>query len=261
MAEYTGYVDSDYLDRSADWFRGLKQRSYQLMKAHEGDKVLDVGCGPATDTLPLARIVTRSGEVVGVDSDEEMVEEAKRRAKDAKVGQWVKHFKKDASDLGFSDGYFDACKCDRVFIHLENPDRALQEMIRVTRRGGWIVVIDSDWGTFSIDTEEIEIERRLARYMAEHMIRNGYAGRQLYRKFRKHKLSNIVLEMFTVPVTDYELAKSGFMLERLEKEALAGKVITKDELSRWRSYLERAVAEGAFYLSVSGVIVAGQKLY
>lgn len=261
MEEYTGYVDSEYLDRSADWFRKLKQHSYSLIKAQEGNKILDVGCGPGTDTLPLAQIVTKSGEVVGVDDDEEMVEEANRRAKKAKVDRWVVHQKKDAYDLGFCSDYFDACRCDRVFIHLDDSTSALQEMIRVTKESGWIVVIDTDWGTFSIDTEEIEIERKLARYMAEKMLKNGYAGRKLFRQFRKHKLSNIALEMFSVPVTNYELAKNGFMLEKLEREALDEKAITRGELKRWRGYIEKTVSEDAFYMSVSGVIISGQKPY
>jgi hypothetical protein len=43
------------------------------------------------------------------------------------------------------------------------------------------------------------------------------------------------------------VSKSGFALERLENEALAGKIITIDELKRWQKYLEKAASEGTFF--------------
>ena len=58
-----------------------KERSYARMTLHPGACVLDVGCGPATDTIPLARLVGENGFVAGVDADKEMVLAAERRAR------------------------------------------------------------------------------------------------------------------------------------------------------------------------------------
>ena len=49
-----------------------KKRVYAAMHVQEGDRVLDVGCGPGTDTLPLAQIVGPTGRVVGLDIQEEV---------------------------------------------------------------------------------------------------------------------------------------------------------------------------------------------
>ena len=49
-------------------------------------------------------------------------------------------------------------------------------MIRVTAPGGWLVVADTDWSSLSVDTPEIDIERRVAGCMAG-LVKNGFAGR------------------------------------------------------------------------------------
>jgi len=43
------------------------------MRIENGNSVLDVGCGAGADTLPMGKIVEKAGEVVGVDYDEESV--------------------------------------------------------------------------------------------------------------------------------------------------------------------------------------------
>jgi Methyltransferase domain len=92
---------------------------------------------------------------------------------------------------------------ERLFQHLREPDRALAEMLRVTKPGGWIVVVDTDTATVSIDSDEIELERRLCRFYSDHRVWNGYSGRQLYRRFKQQKMRDINVEIAPVYITDY----------------------------------------------------------
>ncbi|UCH25843.1 MAG: methyltransferase domain-containing protein [Trueperaceae bacterium] len=252
-----GYVDEAYLRLLAELTRPIKARSYALMRAQKGDKVLDVGCGPGTDTVALAARVGPGGEVVGVDYDHDMVSLAERAAAEAGVERWVRHRCADAASLPFPTGYFDACRCERVFQHLPEPGRVLAEMLRVTKPGGWIVALDSDFGTLSVDTSELDVERRLMRLLADRFHHDGYAGRRLYRLFRRSGLAEVTVELFGLPFTGYALMRRVARFDELEALARQLELITEDELQLWRTSLSQAEAAGGFFGSLTQVLVAG----
>jgi ubiquinone/menaquinone biosynthesis C-methylase UbiE len=254
-----GYVDTTYLDTVQKLVNDYKRLTYEQMHIKPGQIVLDVGCGPGTDTIPLARQVSTSGQIIGVDYDTKMIAEAEQRAQKAGVSDWVIHKCADAIELPFESDYFDACRAERLFEHLLNPAKALSEMVRVTKSGGWIVVLDSDWGTFSMDANEIETERRLVRFFSEHSVNNGYSGRQLYRLFKQQGLADISTQMCGVTFTDYPFTRQLVLMDKSEREALALGVIAVQELEQLHNFWEQANAEGDFFASVSMILVSGRK--
>lgn len=259
MTHAKGYVDSSYLSVSANLAKEFKQRSHALMQIQAGHSVLDVGCGPASDTIALAQLVGSEGQVVGIDYDAAMVTEANQKAEQAGVRSYVTHHQGDATNLPFEANSFDSCRSERLFQHLKDPAQALSEMIRITRPGGWVVVADADWGTLSIHTNEVAIERKLARIAAEHFVNNGYAGRQLYGLFQRHELVDLSAEMVSFPFTSYPFFRQVFLLDRIEQEALNAGVVTSNELARWHEDLEQTEAQGAFFGSIANVLIAGRK--
>ena len=259
MSTPKGYVDPEYLRVVGELLDQLKQRTYTRMQIETGHKVLDVGCGPGTDTMTLSQLVGASGEVYGVDYDQAMITEAEQRAEKAGISAWVKHKHSDAMSLPFETGYFDSCRSERLFQHLPNPTKALDEMARVTKVNGSVVVLDTDWGSSCIDTSEIDIERRLTRFNADHMFHNGYSGRQLYRLFKKEGFVNISFDVFPVVVTNYHFTRQIWAIDRLEREALARKILTEVELKKFQIELEQADADGNFLAYVCMTLVAGQK--
>ena len=94
----------------------------------EGKAVLEVGCG--TGRL-LARVAPRADRAVGIDLSEGMLEHA--RARGLEVSQ------ADATSLPFEDASFDLTYSFKVLAHVEEIERALIEMDRVTRPGGMVV--------------------------------------------------------------------------------------------------------------------------
>jgi ubiquinone/menaquinone biosynthesis C-methylase UbiE len=258
MTQPRGYSDLPYLQVMADLLKQEKQLTYSWMHLQLGSAVLDVGCGPGTDTIALAGLVGPTGRVVGVDADAAMIAEADRRAEQAGCRAWCFHQQADATALPLETGAFDACRSERLFQHLHTPALALAEMARVTKPGGWVVVGDADWGTLSIDTSEVEIERRLVRACAEREHNNGYAGRQLYRLFKRQQLVDITVESRPVQFTNYALLRYITSMDTVERDALVAGLITEEELHRWQQSLEQAEAEGAFFAHANGVLVAGR---
>jgi ubiquinone/menaquinone biosynthesis C-methylase UbiE len=254
-----GYVNPDYLQVVGAFVKHLKERSYTLMHIQLGYNVLDVGCGPASDTIQLAALVGQTGQVFGVDYDQAMIDEAEQRAETAGVAAWVTHTRADSGDLPFDANTFDACRSERVFQHVCNPERTVAEMIRVTRTGGWIVVLDTDHGSVSMDTPEVDIERRLMRFRADHMFHNGYAGRQLYRLFKEHNLTDITIEPHVLVSTDYSFARQGLMMDETERDAVSAGIVTEEEVQRLRARCEQAHASNTFFGSVNQYMAVGRK--
>lgn len=256
--EYFGYVNSDYLKTIALKFKPLKERSYELMHLQTGYKVIDLGCGSGMDTIPLAKFVGITGRVIGIDTDSQMIAIANKNAREVDVAEIVTHEHHDAISLPFDSDYFDACHTERLFQHLTNPEKVLSEMVRITKPGGWIVVVDTDHSSLSIDNSVTDVEWKLRRFRTE-KFKDGYAGRKLYRWFKQQNISDITVEIFPFFSTDYKLIRYWALLDDGERRSVAAGIITKEELQCWHTDLEQADEDGVFFASFTMIIVAGRK--
>ena len=107
----------------------------------ETDVILDSGCGPGIVSRYMARFVK---QVVGVDITEAMLAIAKEKAgEDRKLDAKLKYVQGNMCALPFEDNSFDGSLSRYTFHHLQQPKLALHEMVRVTKRGGRIVVVDA----------------------------------------------------------------------------------------------------------------------
>lgn len=129
--------------------------AFLLPRLPAGAEVLDVGCGPGTITLGLAR---RCGRVVGLDFAAAMVEQARELAADSGVGN-VSFEVGSAYELPYGDASFDVVYAHQVMQHLADPVRALREAHRVLRPGGLVAVRDSDYETMVHAPVDPAIER------------------------------------------------------------------------------------------------------
>jgi ubiquinone/menaquinone biosynthesis C-methylase UbiE len=260
MPRPKGFADPQYLQLTVKLFNQIKQRSYTLMQVQGGQKVLDAGCGAGVDTLALAEIVGARGEVTGIDVDDDALAEARARAAKAGLGPNVRHEHADVLALPYPASAFHAVRAERLFQYVADPARALSELARVTKRGGRVVAVDTDWSTFSIDTPEPATERALARVIAERVLPNGYAARQLWRLFVLQGLADLSVDMIPLYVTDLNVARHILPLEEAEARALADGLLSAEDVARWRAALEETDEHHLFLGGVNVVLMAGRKM-
>lgn len=259
MGHTQAHRTEDYLRFIAEIVGKYKERTYELMKLAAGHNVMDLGCGPGTDTVALGQLVGETGTVMGIDRDAGHIARADEKAQAAGMAGWVHHRVADASDLPFADDTFDASRSERLFHHLPQAEPALAEMVRVTKPGGWIVLLDTDWGSTSTATSEVDIVQRLSHFHATHGFANGYAGRELLRMVREQGLINIHIEMAPIFITDLAISRRGAMMDETEEAALAAGVITQEELDRLHRDLEARDRAGHYFAFANQVLVAAQK--
>ena len=109
---------------------------YLMPHLRPGRRVLDIGCGPGTISVGLARAVA-PGEMHGVDMEESQIDLASLVAKTNGQDN-AKFHVGDVTDLPFEDGFFDVVHCHNVLMHIPDTAAVLAEARRVLKPGGII---------------------------------------------------------------------------------------------------------------------------
>lgn len=128
--------------RSHRWRTVENSAAYLIPHLRPGTAVLDVGCGPGTITLDMARRVA-PGRVLGVDNADEPLSIARAEADEVPNAAFDRA---DVYALPYSDAAFDVVHAHQVLQHLADPAAALAEMRRVCRPGGVVAVREADFG-------------------------------------------------------------------------------------------------------------------
>ncbi len=258
MSLDNGYVTADYLQSMAEKMRSFKQLSYTHMAFSSGDILLDVGCGPGVDTIPLAALLRGSGKVIGIDHDAGMLDEANNAAAETPYSSFIEHRQASATELPLEDNEVNASRAERLLQVLppELEHQVMAELLRVTRPGGRIVLADADWGSASVDFSNPELERRLMNFFAQQMRPNGFAGRHLYTLCRDYLLEDIRVEV--VPMVQQRFSDTPFG-DWLTNTATSEGIMSQEEARHWQDELQAREQQQRFFASANIVIVSGRK--
>jgi ubiquinone/menaquinone biosynthesis C-methylase UbiE len=102
--------------------------------------VVDVGTGTGVVALEVAKAVGHEGLCIGVDLYEKMLEGATTNARRANLTERVEFKLMDAESLQFEAASFDVVVSLFALLHFPDPETALNEMFRVLKPGGTLVV-------------------------------------------------------------------------------------------------------------------------
>ncbi|KAJ7082521.1 S-adenosyl-L-methionine-dependent methyltransferase [Mycena crocata] len=129
--------------RSHSWRTAQNSCAYLLSSLSPNMHILDVGCGPGTITADLAKL-NPAGHVTGIErSAEDVLQQARDSAKAQGIAN-ITYAIGDVLSLDFPDNSFDVVHAHQVLQHVPDPVRALREMIRVTKPGGFVAARDND---------------------------------------------------------------------------------------------------------------------
>lgn len=115
----------------------LRDKVVDFTRARNGSRILDVCTGTGKQAFAFAK---RGYDVTGIDLSEDMLKVAKKNNK----YENVKFEIADATSLQFEDSMFDL-SCVSFALHDMIPsirEKALKEMVRVTKPKGTIVIVD-----------------------------------------------------------------------------------------------------------------------
>ncbi|RAH69053.1 class I SAM-dependent methyltransferase [Aspergillus aculeatinus CBS 121060] len=142
-------------------------------------KILDIGCGPGSITIDLARHHP-TAQVTGLDSFADPLPTARRLA----AAEGLANVTFDVGDihaLDFPDNTFDLVHVHQVLQHIADPVQALREMRRVAKPNGGIVAArESSIHTWHPANRGIELWDRLTRELAQRSGGNPHPGARIH---------------------------------------------------------------------------------
>jgi SAM-dependent methyltransferase len=209
-----------------------------------GMRCLDVQCGTGQATLPMARMVSPDGHVVGIDLEERLLEQARREA--ARQGLSAEFLQGDLADL-HDIGSYDIVYT-RYLLSRWSQDEAenvLRKMMTVVQPGGTIVVEDIDC-TPEADgqtTSNPAYTRFLELFNA--LIRGGetYLPRcqQLPQLLTHAGVAGVQCSETPSPVATSRDARNpaSLMLASIRHAIVAAQLATRTEVDRLTAELER----------------------
>ena len=156
-----------------------------------GSRVLEAGCGVGAQTRIIAPKNPQT-EFISVDISEASLTEARQMVHSSGIDN-VELRQADIYDLPFGDGFFDSVIICFLLEHLDGPQRALTEMIRVVRNGGTVIAIEGDHGStfFHPDSQSAQSAIDCLIQLQRQDGGNANIGRALYPLLRSAGLSDV----------------------------------------------------------------------
>jgi len=115
------------------------RRAFRMLPEMARPRILDIGCGSGIPTLELARL--SKGEIVGLDIDQDLLDELVRRAEKAGISDRIKTVKASLVDMKFPAASFDIIWSEGS-IWVVGFKRGLKEWKRFLRPKGFMAVHD-----------------------------------------------------------------------------------------------------------------------
>lgn len=234
-----------YLQQAA-WTRPLRDYLFERCGLDEARRILEVGCG--TGAI-LAELGSRSFAFHGIDRDRLGLQDAQLHAPQAQL------LCGDALALPYASHTFDMTFCHFLLLWVGDPLRALHEISRVTRPGGYVLALAEPDYLHRIDRPQALAP--LGRWQAESLRRQGAdPGLGLHLAELFHQAGIEIIE--TGPLQAQAAQSADGQLEWAVLESDLSGLIPDDEIRPWKSLDQQARAQGQRVLFIPTYFAFGR---
>ena len=227
-----------------------RRTTVEALDPRPGERGVDVGAGPGFLACEVAHRVGDDGWIAAVDPSASMLLAARRRAEEEGVPGRMALLRGDAQGLPLADGRFDFVVSTQVFEYVPDVGGALGEAYRVLRRGGRLVVLDTDWGTLVWHSDDPSRMDRVARAWSGHLVHN-HLPRRLPALLRDTGFE--VEAVSAVPIVNWRHDPDTYSYRMIPTIASYARKrgLPSEEVDAWVSDLERQGDRGTYFFSLN----------
>jgi arsenite methyltransferase len=228
----------------------------KALDLRRGEHVLDIGCGPGLLAHEMAKAVGSEGRVCCIDMSEPMLAMSKRRCSDQ---PWVAFEQANATRLPYADDSFDAAVSTQVYEFVPDIPLALAELYRVLRPGGRTVILDTDYDSLVIHTENTERMQRVLAAWDEHFV---HAGLPRVLSWRLRDAGFAVRQREAIPMFNPEYHANTYsygLLNFMASFAVGRNGVTPEEADAWVAEFDHLGKQGKFFFSLNRYLFVAAK--
>jgi ubiquinone/menaquinone biosynthesis C-methylase UbiE len=168
-------------------------QKYLARRISTGARILSIGCGPGVILREVCAL-DASIQATGLDISEERVREAKQRNCENPQAHFVRG---DAQAMDFASNSFDVVYSRMLLEYLKDKQGAVQEMVRVCKRGGAVLLQDLD-GQLLWHYPEDPVVQGTVEKVVRALAATGFdpfVGRKLFSLAHRAGLKNIDVQV------------------------------------------------------------------
>ena len=233
-----------------------RQLVHAALGAEPGDRVLDVGCGPGFYVAELLDAVGPEGSVVGVDASPDMLAVAAKRVEGHSNAEFHEG---PATALPVEDESFDRAVSVQVLEYVGDVPGALQEMRRVLRPGGRLVLWDVDWATVSWHASDRSLMDRALAAFDRHLVHPSLP-QTLAAQLREAGFDDVQMDGHAFATNQLiPDAYGGALVSLLKNYVVEQGGMSPEDATTWRDEQRALAAQGRFFFSVTQFCFAASR--
>lgn len=229
-----------------------------LLEIRDDERILEVGCGSGAILRDVARQLGPNGRAIGLDYSAALLAVAGELAERAGLADRIELREGDARALPFADAEVDVALAVTTLCHIPEADRAVAEMVRVTRPGGRVGVFARDMDSMIVTHPDRPMTRRIVAANADYASVDGWLGRRAPRLLILAGLADVQVR----PFTTLQVGPTGFYAiaaESAAETAVQVGSISEEERQHWLTALRAEQEAGQFVAGLTKLFVWGVK--
>ncbi|MCK4869735.1 MAG: methyltransferase domain-containing protein [Gammaproteobacteria bacterium] len=218
---FSKYFRSLLLQSMLPYSVAFKSFAADHFRLRSDASIVDIGCGCGSACAYFSAHLGDGGRIVGVDRCQKFLDYC-----DAYIApNFPQAFfvRGDVRKLTFADNEFDCCFIDRVLHHVDDIAAALQEIRRILKPGGKLVVMEPDFASAILSPKYKDVSTIWQEYFAKD-VTHAKMGRELMSIMMDNGFGDLYSKAETVDVNNLNFCCSFGV--------------------SFYAYLERAVADG-----------------